>query len=183
MLLLKESAVSHTNLVVNEQFRSFKVSRGHSDIVLLTWVVKFSQAPVYQTKLRNQTHNGLRQKHGMTDMEISVIWDLLRDLISLCTACSFHHWCGYEHHFYSIHWRQKENQHCPILWGSPECDNTHTHPYLSVLVINHDIVGLDVSVHDSHTVAVVQGLRRQDSLILLIIHIHNRNPKKYRKCP
>lgn len=72
--------------------------------------------------------------------------------------------------------------------------------YLSVLVINHDIVGLDVSVHDSHTVAVIQGLRRQDSLILLIFHVFNvwyywmrkqwnynilerKNPKKYRKCP
>ena len=30
--------------------------------------------------------------------------------------------------------------------------------YLSVVMINHDIVRLNISVHDSHTVTVVQGL-------------------------
>lgn len=31
-------------------------------------------------------------------------------------------------------------------------------PYLPVLVVNHDVVGFDVSVHDAHAVAVIQGL-------------------------
>ena len=30
--------------------------------------------------------------------------------------------------------------------------------YLSVFVVDHDVVWLNISVHDSHTVAIVQGL-------------------------
>ena len=33
-------------------------------------------------------------------------------------------------------------------------------PELSVLVVDHDVVGLDVSVHDAHAVAVVQSLQQ-----------------------
>ena len=39
------------------------------------------------------------------------------------------------------------------------CQAPVNEPELSVLVINHDVVGLDVSVHDAHAVAVVQGLQ------------------------
>lgn len=35
--------------------------------------------------------------------------------------------------------------------------------HLSVLVVDHDIVWLDVSVHDPHTVTVVQGLQIRTS--------------------
>ena len=34
-------------------------------------------------------------------------------------------------------------------------------PNLSVLVVNHDVVWLDVSMHDPHTVTVVQRLRTE----------------------
>lgn len=34
-------------------------------------------------------------------------------------------------------------------------------PYLPVLVVNHNVVRLDVAVHDAHAVAVIQRLRTQ----------------------
>ncbi len=36
---------------VNEKLGSFEVTRGHADIVLLSWVVKFGQTPINQTQL------------------------------------------------------------------------------------------------------------------------------------
>lgn len=75
--------------------------------------------------------------------------------------------------FSSLMWLRRLFDALLILWNrSLECYKNRTDvtnddqkwegQYLSVLVINHDVMGLDVSVHDSHTVAVVQGLRRQD---------------------
>lgn len=37
-------------------------------------------------------------------------------------------------------------------------DGQHVRQYLSVFMIDHDIVWLDISVHNPHTVAVVQSL-------------------------
>lgn len=34
----------------------------------------------------------------------------------------------------------------------------HSAPYLSVLMVNHDVVGFDISVHDSHAMTVIQSL-------------------------
>ena len=39
------------SLQVNEKLGSFEVTRGHADIVLLPWVVKFGQTPIDQTQL------------------------------------------------------------------------------------------------------------------------------------
>lgn len=33
-------------------------------------------------------------------------------------------------------------------------------PYLSVLVVDHNIVRFDISVHDPHTMAIIQGLEK-----------------------
>ena len=42
-------------------------------------------------------------------------------------------------------------------------------PELSVLVVNHNVVGLDVPVHDSHAVAVVQGLQELVEVVADVI--------------
>ena len=41
-------------LIVDQELRSFKVAGGHSDIVLLSWVVKLSQAPVNKAQLQTE---------------------------------------------------------------------------------------------------------------------------------
>ncbi len=38
-------------LVVNQELWTLEVPRGHSDVVLLSWVVELSQTPVNQTQL------------------------------------------------------------------------------------------------------------------------------------
>lgn len=40
-------------------------------------------------------------------------------------------------------------------WNPPR-----SHLYLSVLMVNHDIVRLDISVHDPHAMTVIQGLKK-----------------------
>lgn len=41
----------------------------------------------------------------------------------------------------------------------------HMGQYLSVFMINHYIVWLDISVHNAHTVAIIQGLSGQKAKI------------------
>lgn len=61
--------------------------------------------------------------------------------------------------------RQREPaQHFPAAFPVPQgvgSGASRASPYLSVLVVNHDVVWLDVSMHDPHTVTVVQRLRTE----------------------
>ena len=42
-------------------------------------------------------------------------------------------------------------------------------PYLSVLMVNHDIVRFDITVHDAHAVGIVQGLQQLVQVVADVI--------------
>lgn len=41
----------HSYLIVHQQLGAFEIAGGHSDVVFLSGMVKFSQTPVYKTQL------------------------------------------------------------------------------------------------------------------------------------
>lgn len=47
--------------------------------------------------------------------------------------------------------------------------HTETATHLSVLMVDHDIVWLDVSVHDSHAVTIVEGSQQLIQVVANII--------------
>ena len=51
--------------------------------------------------------------------------------------------------------------------GYIHCMYVHTH--LPVTVINHDVVWFDISVHDAHTVAVVQGSQQLVEIVANVV--------------
>jgi len=55
------------SLQVNEKLGSFEVTRGHANIVLLPWVVKFGQTPINETQLAVLVIN-----HNVVRLHISV---------------------------------------------------------------------------------------------------------------
>lgn len=55
--------------------------------------------------------------------------------------------------------RHSANQTCGVRWRNTKADASGN--YLSVFMVDHYVVWLHISVHDSHTVAVVQCLRER----------------------
>lgn len=54
VLLLASKEEVDSYLVVHKELWSFEVPRGHTDIVFLSWMVEFSQTPVYEPQLNMQ---------------------------------------------------------------------------------------------------------------------------------
>ena len=71
-------------------------------------------------------------------------------------------WLWFEYNMYKamdlVH-----NQHCTVF-----CTVKHTHTHLPVAVIDHDVVWFDISMHDAHTVAVVQ---RSQQLVEIVANV------------
>ena len=160
------------HLVVHQQLRPLEVPRGHPHIVLLARVVELGQSPVNQSQLKQKTQQEIswqrphRRSAGRQHHRRS--------------ASRQHHWRSTTPQEVSRQTTPQEVSRqttalsvllVPPQSNQPQPGTTKGNAYILppftcavwcvtayylVLVVNHNIMGLDVTVHDAHAVAVVQ---------------------------